>query len=598
MSAAKKSGSKKTAAKKRPTTNQTSKSARQNVRSATQTKTTSAQNKGLFSNVWSGIKRERDVIPVIIFAIIPALSFWGGKNVSEIAFELMLRTFVVAIITAIIYYVVLYYLLGRDKYKASILAIVAIIFSYSYRFLYEYYDNAVTSWFGATTRWQMHRYFIWLLVVIFIGIFFFVKGRLKFSKTIRNYLALVAVISLAFNTYPIIQQWIKANEQKGVVFGSAVQTDPNAKRPERPDIYYFVFDRYANKQVLQEKYNFDNSPFLDGLKQRGFYTTEKTIANYPGTSMSLSSSLNLDYLPSGMSQKVGNSSTILHGAIENNRVVEFLKKDGYQFINVGPWWNATKYNHHADKNLYAPTGVVVAGKTIDLKQHELLMMQDTIFWHYTNRIKLFGRNLVKRTYDSNDTASRSTHRQAILHQFNTLNNIGNEKGPKFIFSHILLPHDPYVLDENCKFLPKSAVAPGYKNEYELYIKQVRCANTKIHETIDSILASSKTKPIIIVQADEGPYPMEYKLNRELEWDMQPTDILRQKAGILNSYYFPDGNYDKLYPSITPVNTFRVIFNQYHGTNLPLLEDKNFFPGSRVSSERFDFIDVTDKLKVE
>ena len=62
--------------------------------------------------------------------------------------------------------------------------------------------------------------------------------------------------------------------------------------------------------------------------------------------------------------------------------------------------------------------------------------------------------------------------------------------------------------------------------------------------------------------------------------------------ILNAYYFSDQKYDKLYPEITPVNTFRVIFDQYFGADLPLLEDKNYFS---LWNTPYEFIEVTDKV---
>jgi hypothetical protein len=44
--------------------------------------------------------------------------------------------------------------------------------------------------------------------------------------------------------------------------------------------------------------------------------------------------------------------------------------------------------------------------------------------------------------------------------------------------------------------------------------------------------------------------------------------------ILNAYYLPQGA-DQLYPSISPVNSFRLVFNSYFGTNFPLLEDVSY-----------------------
>jgi hypothetical protein len=45
---------------------------------------------------------------------------------------------------------------------------------------------------------------------------------------------------------------------------------------------------------------------------------------------------------------------------------------------------------------------------------------------------------------------------------------------------------------------------------------------------------------------------------------------------LNAIYFPDKNYKDLYSEMSPVNTFRVIFNNYFGQHLPLLKDSSVF----------------------
>jgi len=62
-------------------------------------------------------------------------------------------------------------------------------------------------------------------------------------------------------------------------------------------------------------------------------------------------------------------------------------------------------------------------------------------------------------------------------------------------------------------------------------------------------------------------------------------------GILNAYYFPDGNYRDLDQHITSVNTFRILFNKYFGTKLERLPDRIFaFPDY---SNVYDFYDITD-----
>ena len=51
--------------------------------------------------------------------------------------------------------------------------------------------------------------------------------------------------------------------------------------------------------------------------------------------------------------------------------------------------------------------------------------------------------------------------------------------------------------------------------------------------------------------------------------------LREKVSILNAYYLPGADPQAVYPSISPVNSFRVVFSLYFGTNLSPLTDRTF-----------------------
>lgn len=51
----------------------------------------------------------------------------------------------------------------------------------------------------------------------------------------------------------------------------------------------------------------------------------------------------------------------------------------------------------------------------------------------------------------------------------------------------------------------------------------------------------------------------------------------------------------LYPAISPVNSFRVIFNSQFGTEYPLLPDRSYFaPGDLP----YSLTDVTDRAQTE
>jgi hypothetical protein len=65
-------------------------------------------------------------------------------------------------------------------------------------------------------------------------------------------------------------------------------------------------------------------------------------------------------------------------------------------------------------------------------------------------------------------------------------------------------------------------------------------------------------------------------------------------GILNAYYLPGTGQAGLYPSITPVNSFRVVFNAYFGTDLPILPDRSYIFTNQL--HLYDFRDITDLLR--
>jgi len=48
--------------------------------------------------------------------------------------------------------------------------------------------------------------------------------------------------------------------------------------------------------------------------------------------------------------------------------------------------------------------------------------------------------------------------------------------------------------------------------------------------------------------------------------------------ILNAYYLPGAGKDQVYTDITPVNTFRLIFNAYFEADIELREDNSYYSG--------------------
>jgi hypothetical protein len=247
---------------------------------------------------------------------------------------------------------------------------------------------------------------------------------------------------------------------------------------------------------------------------------------------------------------------------------------GYDFVALP---SATLFTQIRDADTYYK---MTLG---DLTEFDGLLLSSTVA---SIAIDALDLNVPVPSYD--------LHRQYIRYTLDTLKTIPEKKGPKFVFAHFMAPHPPFVFNELGN--PVSSDKPytmgdafsgfsGSQQEYvKGYLNEVQYMNREMMDVIDTILADSEQPPIIILQGDHGPgvFFSQRELNRT---------CLKERYSILNAYYFPDQNYKALYPSVTPVNSFRVVLNQYFATDLPLLEDRSYFS---VSNAPFEYEDVTDQ----
>jgi len=174
-----------------------------------------------------------------------------------------------------------------------------------------------------------------------------------------------------------------------------------------------------------------------------------------------------------------------------------------------------------------------------------------------------------------------------LYQFDKLSEIPSIKEPTFVFAHFNIPHPPYVFDKDGSFI---SIKESRQNSFEeRYINQVSFINEKIKIFVDKVLKESEIPPIIILQADEGPMPKRF--GDRYKWQELNDEEKLTKTKIFNAYFLPGYDKNNLYPTITPVNTFRLILDNYFGTNLGLLPDQSFAetPGSPLK-----FINITDQ----
>jgi hypothetical protein len=175
---------------------------------------------------------------------------------------------------------------------------------------------------------------------------------------------------------------------------------------------------------------------------------------------------------------------------------------------------------------------------------------------------------------------RASHRDRVFYSLKKIPEIAETiSGPKFIYAHIIFPHPPFIVNAEAKSLQNSP-----SDELTAYADQITYLNSRLIEIVDTLIEKSDPAPVIIIQGDHGA-TVDYKA---LGIDKS------NRLGILNAYYLPPasigtesaGNNSSgvgstgndqntnLYSTITPVNTFRLIFDRYFNGNYGLLEDKS------------------------
>lgn len=375
-------------------------------------------------------------------------------------------------------------------------------------------------------------------------------------KPVTQLLNLATALLVAFNLFRIGEYTASAR-----LFPTSTGDIPTVSVGEtgRPDVYYIILDRYANSATLRDVYDYDNRPFLDALEDRGFTIADDAWANYFKTALSVVSSLSMEHIdPGRYIQGTPHTFGPIHAALQGRLAVPATFKTlGYEYVHIGNWWEPSSENVDADViDRYSQDsqfGTVLAATTMLLAIAPLALPDDD-----------------PETIDYSDLA-----RAHVLYGFNAVLRAAGRGGPTYTFAHLTIPHSPYVFDTDGTMpTPEERSA---RSDIEEYRRQLEWANTRTLEVLDIILdvAPGEPDPLVILQADEGPWPPGFTADQEdFNW-LQATDAeIAWKYGILNAYRMPGVDLEALgfHDRISPVNAFRILFNAYFGTDLELLPD--------------------------
>jgi len=438
-----------------------------------------------------------------------------------------------------------FWLFFKNWKLAGLLASLLVVWFFLYGRFYEIVKGA--SLFGFLIG--RHRYILIAWSLFLSCIAFLLSKRKKILPVLTKYLNIFTVILLCL---PLIQIWdFYFQNLRNSKTLSDINVEPfvswsDMSKP--PDIYYIVLDGYQRADVQKDVFDIDISPFLSGLQQMDFYIADCAQSNYTRTTLSVSSTLNMDYLDTFRSDiKPDEKPTWLLPYFKHSIVRQQLELLGYETIVFKNPWQQMVWEDASI--VYESSGTAL------LSPFEYLLYQTTLVRIYLDHQEAESRKL-----------SDYEHYEDTQYALEQLSKITDIPGPKFVFAHLVIPHSPFVFGPDGEHI---SIPEGDGRRGHRYA--VNYINKRMLEILPRIIKDSKTPPIIIVAADHG----------------SPTGGMENALRILAAFYAPAAR-SQFYETITPVNVFRILFDSYFNTNLGLLPDRSYYS---AQGQYFNFLEV-------
>jgi hypothetical protein len=405
--------------------------------------------------------------------------------------------------------------------------------------------------------WLGNTYFLFASLFLLTALIYYTVRRNKaLVPRFLLFMFLFFVISILIDGFVLSRKLSGKNNANALAkqMVSPVITTLPVQPSDRPDIYHLIFDSYSNSPALKEYFNYEND--INGyLESKGFFVVDSAISNYRSTPYSIASVFNLQYLKGAEPYQHSNSSNFLLGrkAYINNEWLRFLEKYDYRF---------SIFSQLEDDRLLTNFGVLGVSKP-----HSWLRKQtmERIYQNPWLRDKItepFGKSGKQPAMIRKSMRLFHAYNQKAIEHINSdcAKYAHGYKGPPvFSYTHFMIPHDPYLVDENGNLVDK----PQPENaDMKGYLDQLKYSNKLIRQIIDCILSDTTRKKLIIIQGDHG---YRHYVNAP-----EVTAF-----GAIDALYFYDGNYEGIQKTGSLVNTYRIIVNKYFGGNLPMLKSKYF-----------------------
>ncbi len=506
----------------------------------------------------------------LFLVLLPLFFIYSGYNelFGFLSFGFVAWNFSVILIIVSVF-LLFSFLLLRNFSKAAVFTFIISLFSLVFGYIHDSLKR-----FFPESFFVKFTFVLPALIVLFFVLFIIIKKRKRTFGELYLFLNLLFIVLLISEIPNSIKRYNLDKSVNNLIdfrFNASNAYQPTVSTPDslKPDIYYLVFDAMASSKSIDKLLDKKNYALDSFLSQKQFYVAANARANYNFTIHSISTTLNMDYLPAWIAPVMNDPKAYFWGSasIMNNSLFAILRKEGYAIHNYQPIsfdnkdWPGDSFFDNMKRYHYP-------FKTLPGRIYR------DIFWNY-NRINVdFIRKKQFAIVDENNKLKKQYFDTTVA----LLKETCKSNELKFVYGHFMIPHDQYTFDSagNVKKAVNTVVHTK-EEDANGYFGQVQFAGKVIRELVEYIQLHNKKNTIIIVAGDHG-----LKSAAALESGYTFNNLM--------SLYFPDKDYSMLYDSVSPVNIFRIVLNKHFNARLPLHKDS-----SVIVSELKQTIKQSEKL---
>ena len=508
-----------------------------------------------------------------LFVFFPIIFIYSNNLQELIPSDLLQPSLYIIVFLAIILFVSK--LIFKDWLKVGLITSLVIGLVFSYGYIYQ----AIAGFtIGGIVLGRHVFMIIPYLLALIVGSYYIFKAK----KSFENITKILNVVAITLISVSMLNIGIYMINNNGVETISHIDNDMNSFKDEDihthdynkhmlsligepdyyPDVYYVLFDGYGGTDSLKKDLNYNNTKFVQSLEERGFFVAKHPHSNYPMTFLSIPSTFNMKYL-NYFSDTLGIESKdqITPMKLMNNSTsMQILKFKGYKTIS----FLTSNFEINSDSKL-CPGDKILQPNKITAFIAKISLFVYFVNWQSTEYVR--------------------DQQLCFFSELPEIHKSSNE--PIFVIAHIILPHPPNVFGPNGEHvIPRDTwTVWGDERDKQSYIDTLQYGNLRALEFIDKVLKETKQPPIIIIASDHGT-------DYGFDWNNPDDIMLKQRYNNFIAIYTPKGK-DMLYDTMTPVNTFKIIFNANFNGNYTLLNDSSYWSSY---DKPYLFRDITENIK--